>query len=281
VISPTQPFFAQDNEDNRLILIKEITRGPEDSLYVSRLEEKIEEWVKTVGSVHIKYKQELPNDPDERIQYCKNHGKLKVSARIIKEKNSAAVTFRIVKILYEEDDHTLDEFRFTKALEPSLIEAENTLNHVLKTIVTPMIGIYMRATCGKLVLADCILPEEDDTSTENDSKRITPLNADKIQRQELPGISIHGLNYSQVKYICLCGSGSSKRLSENPSIRNFFDQVVYGDLETGANRVYVIVENHDGSLEEQRMVQLPQTDCDSKANELANQILQILSNLQQ
>jgi hypothetical protein len=285
VFSLTDSLLAQSNEDYDVILVKELIRGPEDTLFMERIEEKVEQWVRTVGRVLVRYQQELPNDRQKRANYFKGHGKLKIHARIAKNSNAAAVTFRIGQTDAAAEaggSPALDEFRYSKALEPTLTKAEVSVESVLKTVVTPMLRVYMRATRGTQVLADCIRPEVHNTTMASASKRITRLYAVHMQTQQaLADMSIHGLNRDQVRHICLHADDDDtpERLSENPSVRQFFDQVVYGDLETGAGRVYLTVERRNARTrtEEQRTIRIPQTDWDSKAGELAIQVLQLIS----
>lgn len=282
-LSPTLgTLLAQNNEPYDVVLIKEIDRGPGDAIFVGRLEDKIEQWVGTVGRVLVHYKQELPSSRQERMNYLKGNAMLSIYARIIKDGNSAAVIFRIEKTDASANSHTpvLKKFNYSKALDPTLTMAEKTLEKILKTVVIPMLIIYKDAGRGTRILADCIRSmKTDDNFTKRASKILTRIYPDQMRKLSgLTEIGIHGLNNDQVRYICLHydDDEAPKLLSENLSVRLFFDRVIYGDLESGAGQIHLTVENREAT-DDHRTIELPQVELDSKAKELAKQILELIS----
>jgi hypothetical protein len=96
----------------------------------------------------------------------------------------------------------------------------------------------------------------------------------------LPDTGIHGLNNDQVAYICLSNDDNKARklLSHDVSVRRFFDRVIYGDLVGGAEKIYLTVESHHPRRIEHHTIEVPHADLDTKANELAKQILDLISN---
>ena len=279
-----EAVLAQCAERYDVILIKEIVRGDEDALFVGRMEDKVEQWVRTVGRVFVRYEQQLVQNRQERANFLKSCGKLKMETKIVKNGDAAAVIFRIAQTdaAGEASLPALDVFPYSVTLDPSLVEAEDRLDVVLRSIVTPMLRIYMQATRGAQLLADCIRPEVDDAKTKRASKQITLLYPEYIRAQpSAQGIGIHGLNSDQVRFFCLRRQDeddrAAGRFSDEPSVRRFFDHVVYGDLETGAERVYLTWMNRELGTEQFRTIEVSQEKTKDKADELATQVVQFIS----
>ncbi len=277
-----EAVLAQCDERYDVILIKEIVRGDEDALFVGRMEDKVERWVSTVGRVFVRYEQQLESDRQKRANFLKSCGNLTLKTKFVKNGDAAAVIFRIAQTdaVLEARLPTLDEFRYSVPLEPSLNKAENRLDVVLRSIVTPMLRIYMQATHGAQLLADCIRPEVHDTETKRVSKQITLLYPNSIRAQPTAqSIGVHGLNSDQVRVICLKREDdhAAGRFSDEPSVRVFFDHVVYGDLLTGSERVYLTWMRRRSGTEEHHTIEVPNAKAEDKAAELATQIFQLIS----
>lgn len=274
------PAAAQTVPPYDLIVVKQIERGPTDAVFVTQLEDKISQWVGSFGNATSVHEVEIPNDLQGRRAYLLQHAPLSLHVRIIKDSQSAVVMFKIVENQAVASDAIMSEFRYTKTLESRLIEAESALEDVLRTVVVPMLVIYRGATQGKQVLADCIRSEHNDgVNLRLFSKRITNVYPNRMRTHSAsPELGIHGLNRDQVTSICLSGAGGGPRLlSEDVAIRRFFDQIIYGDLDVGAERVYLTVESRNAAPD-QRTIAIPQTDADGKADELARQVLELISN---
>jgi hypothetical protein len=263
-----------------LIVIKQIERGPSDALFVNQLDDKISQWVGSFGNTMSVHEVELPVDLQDRGVYLQENAPLSLHVRIVKDSQSAVVIFKIAVNEAAVDVENLSEFHYTKTLESGLIEAEIALENVLRTVIVPMLVIYQGATQGKQVLADCIRSEHADGNNQQlYSKRISNVYPNRMrQRSASPELGIHGLNRDQVAFICLSGAGDGPRyLSEHIAIRRFFDQIIYGDLDVGGERVYLTVENRNAA-DDQHTIAIPQTDADGKADELARQVLELISN---
>jgi len=263
-----------------LIVIKQIERGPTHAGFVNQLDNKISQWVGSFGNTISVHEVELPDDLQDRGAYLQENAPLSLHVRIAKDSQSAAVIFKIVVNEAAVGAAILSEFNYTQTLESGLIEAEIALENVLRTVIVPMLVIYRGATQGKQVLADCIRSEHADGNNQRlYSKRITKVYPNRMrQRSASPELGIHGLNRDQVAFICLSGAGGGPRLlSDHIAIRLFFDQIIYGDLDVGAERVYLTVENRNAA-DDQHTIAIPQTDADGKADELARQVLELISN---
>lgn len=276
-------LLAQDSKPYDVVLIKETEAGGvEDAVFIELLAGKIEEWVGAESRVLVLNEHELSRDRLKRAKYLKDKAKLSMYARIVKIGGAAMVTFRIegTDASANSGPSALDPYRYSKSLEPIPTKAEQTLERILKTVVTPMLIIYKDATHGTQILADCIRSGKaaDEKLASEHITSIYPYQLRKLSG--LPDTGIHGLNNDQVAYICLSNDDNKARklLSHDVSVRRFFDRVIYGDLVGGAEKIYLTVESHHPRRIEHHTIEVPHADLDTKANELAKQILDLISN---
>ena len=274
------PAAAQPAPNHDLVVVKQFEHGAMDATFVNHLDNKIGQWLQSIGTVGEVYEDELSDDLNARVEYLRQRAPLTLHVRIVKDSQSAVVMFRIVDNAAGGGAAALPEFPYTKTLESQLIKAESVLENLMRTVLVPMLAIYQGATQGKQVLADCIRSESGgNVQMRHFSRLITHVYPGKMRDYSaIQDIGIHGLNNDQVAHICLAGdNGGTRLLSQDVAIRGFFDQIIYGDLGIGGERVYLTVENRNAptGLHD---IAIPEPDASGKADKLAREVLDLISN---